>query len=57
MDLNNVHRPKSLHSACQSTKRSFPLTVTFQNINKFLALTNYIHSEVSSLKCDSSSDG
>jgi hypothetical protein len=53
----NVHHPKLRQSTCQSTKRSFPLTVTFQNPNKFLILTKYIHSEKSSLKSDSSLDG
>jgi len=52
----NVYRSKSRQSTCQSTKQSFPLTVTFRNLNKFLALTSYIHNEESSLKSDSSLD-
>lgn len=52
-----VNRPKSRPSTCKSTKQSFPLTVTFQNLNKFLTLTNYIHSEESSMQSDSSLDG
>jgi len=53
----SVHHPKSCRSTCQATKRSFPLTATFQNLNKFLTLTNYTNSEKSSLKSDSSLDG